>query len=43
MILFGLAGSGYFDMTAYEKFNNGIMSDYIPSDQEIEKCIPHLL
>lgn len=43
VILFGLTGTGYFDMTAYEKFNNGIMSDYIPSDQEIEKCIPHLL
>ena len=42
-ILFGLTGTGYFDMTAYEKFNNGIMSDYIPSDEEIEKCIPHLL
>lgn len=43
VILFGLTGTGYFDMTAYEKFNNGIMSDYIPSDEEIEKCIPHLL
>ena len=43
VILFGLTGTGYFDMTSYEKFNNGIMSDYIPSDQEIEKCIPHLL
>ena len=31
-ILFGLTGTGYFDMVAYEKYNNGTMSDYIPSD-----------
>jgi len=43
VILFGLTGTGYFDMTAYEKYNNGIMSDYIPTDEEIEKCIPHLI
>ena len=34
-ILFGLTGTGYFDMVAYEKYNNGTMSDYIPSDEEI--------
>lgn len=34
-ILFGLTGTGYFDMTAYESFNNGKMNDYIPSDEEI--------
>ncbi len=34
-ILFGLTGTGYFDMYAYEKFNNGEMSDYIPSDEDI--------
>ena len=33
-ILFGLTGTGYFDMYAYEKFNNGEMSDYIPTDEE---------
>ena len=31
-IVFGLTGTGYFDMVAYEKFNNGEMSDYIPTD-----------
>lgn len=35
-ILFGLTGTGYFDMPAYEKFNNGEMGDYIPTDEEIE-------
>lgn len=34
-ILFGLTGTGYFDMTAYEKFNTSAMSDYIPTDAEI--------
>ena len=43
-ILFGLTGTGYFDMYAYEKFNNGEMSDYIPSDEDIMaglRQIPH--
>ncbi len=35
-ILFGLTGTGYFDMFAYEKFHNGEMTDYIPSDEELE-------
>lgn len=35
-ILFGLTGTGYFDMYAYEKFHNGEMSDYIPTDEELE-------
>lgn len=34
-IVFGLTGTGYFDMVAYEKFNNGEMSDYIPTDEEL--------
>ena len=34
-ILFGLTGTGYFDMYAYEKFNNGEMGDYIPTDEDI--------
>ena len=41
-ILFGLTGTGYFDMYAYEKFNNGVMSDYIPTDEEIEKGLAGL-
>ena len=36
-IVFGLTGTGYFDMFAYERFNNGEMSDYIPTDEEIAK------
>lgn len=35
-ILFGLTGTGYFDMTAYEKYNDGKMSDYIPTDKDLE-------
>lgn len=35
-ILFGLTGTGYFDMVAYEKFHNGEMSDYIPSDADLQ-------
>ena len=34
-ILFGLTGTGYFDMYAYEKFHDGKMSDYIPTDEEL--------
>jgi len=36
-ILFGLTGTGYFDMVAYEKFHDGLMTDYIPTDEELEK------
>ncbi|MCR5704462.1 MAG: TrpB-like pyridoxal phosphate-dependent enzyme [Eubacterium sp.] len=36
-IVFGLTGTGYFDMVAYEKFNDGVMTDYIPSDEDLEK------
>ena len=35
-ILFGLTGTGYFDMVAYEKYHNGEMSDYIPTDAELQ-------
>ena len=35
-ILFGLTGTGYFDMVAYEKFNNGEMCDYIPTDEDLK-------
>lgn len=34
-IVFGLTGTGYFDMVAYEKFHDGKMSDYIPTDEEL--------
>lgn len=36
-IVFGLTGTGYFDMVAYEKYNNGEMNDYIPTDTDLEK------
>ncbi len=35
-IVFGLTGTGYFDMVAYEKFHNGEMSDYIPTDEDLK-------
>ena len=36
-IVFGLTGTGYFDMVAYEKFNDGEMTDYIPTDEDLKK------
>jgi len=41
-ILFGLTGTGYFDLYAYEKFHDGKMTDYIPSDEEIAKSVSTL-
>jgi len=41
-ILFGLTGTGYFDLFAYEKFNNGTMSDIIPSDEVIKSFLDKL-
>ena len=41
-ILFGLTGTGYFDMYAYEKFHNGQMTDYIPTDEELEASFARL-
>ena len=38
-IVFGLTGTGYFDMFAYQRFNDGQMSDYIPTDEEIAASI----
>ena len=34
-ILFGLTGTGYFDMYAYQRYNDGEMSDYVPTDEEL--------
>ena len=36
-ILFGLTGTGYFDLYAYGKFNDGVMSDYIPTEADLAK------
>ena len=37
VILFGLTGTGYFDMTAYEAYNEGRMVDHVPTDEELEQ------
>ncbi len=41
-ILFGLTGTGYFDMMAYEKFHDGKMVDYAPTDKELQKGFSYL-
>ena len=41
-IVFGLTGTGYFDMTAYQKFNDGAMTDYVPTDEELEESFKQL-
>ena len=41
-ILFGLTGTGYFDLVAYQKFHDGEMSDYIPTDEDLQKSIAKL-
>ena len=41
-ILFGLTGTGYFDMMSYEKFHNGVMSDYCPTDEEIANGLKNI-
>ncbi|MBE7083190.1 MAG: TrpB-like pyridoxal phosphate-dependent enzyme [Clostridiales bacterium] len=41
-IVFGLTGTGYFDMYAYKKFNDGEMSDYIPTEEDINKGLKSL-
>ena len=40
--MFGLTGTGYFDMVAYQKFNDGQMSDYVPTDEELAKALGEL-
>ncbi len=41
-ILFGLTGTGYFDMVAYEKFHDGKMADCVPTDEELQKSFERL-
>ncbi|MDR2063481.1 MAG: TrpB-like pyridoxal phosphate-dependent enzyme [Candidatus Nomurabacteria bacterium] len=41
-ILFGLTGTGYFDLAAYESYQNGTMKDYVPSDAELAKSLKNL-
>jgi len=38
-IVFGLTGTGYFDLVAYQKYNDGDMKDYIPTDEDIAKSL----
>ena len=42
VIFFGLTGTGYFDMMSYEKFHNGVMQNYVPTDEEIAKGLAGL-
>ena len=44
-ILFGLTGTGYFDMTAYTSYQEGTMQDYIPTDEDLQRGfdgLPHI-
>ena len=41
-IVFGLTGTGYFDMVAYQRFNDGEMKDFIPTDKEIATSLATL-
>ena len=41
-ILFGLTGTGYFDLTAYQQFNDGLMTDSIPTDEDLARSIAAL-
>ena len=41
-IVFGLTGTGYFDLVAYEKFHDGLMEDYVPTDEEIAASLAKL-
>ena len=38
-IVFGLTGTGYFDLVAYEQFNSHTMSDYIPTDEDLKRSL----
>ena len=42
VILFGLSGTGYFDLVAYRQFNDGVMEDYIPTDEDIKAGLSYV-
>ena len=42
VILFGLTGTGYFDLTAYKKYNDGEMTDSVPTDEDIASSLAAL-
>jgi len=37
VILFGLSGTGYFDLSAYKAYNDKTMPDYVPTDEELDR------
>ena len=41
-IIFGLTGTGYFDMVAYQRYNDHEMNDFIPTDEQLQKSIAKL-
>ena len=41
-IVFGLTGTGYFDLVAYQKFHDGLMEDYVPTDEELQVALSKL-
>ena len=41
-IVFGLTGTGYFDLVAYEQYHNGTMTDVIPTDEDIAASVAKL-
>ena len=41
-ILFGLTGTGFFDMTAYQSYQNGTLNDYVPTDEELKVSMDRL-
>ncbi|MBQ7575714.1 MAG: TrpB-like pyridoxal phosphate-dependent enzyme [Bacteroidales bacterium] len=41
-IVFGLTGTGYFDLVAYQKYNDGTMTDQIPTDEQIAESLAKL-
>jgi len=41
-IVIGLSGTGNFDLVAYQQFNDGVMEDYIPTDEDIAKSLAKL-
>lgn len=42
VILFGLSGTGYFDLVAYQQYNDGVMTDYIPSDEDLSTGLSYI-
>jgi tryptophan synthase beta chain len=41
-IVFGLTGTGYFDLVAYQKFHDGVMDDYCPTDEDLAVSLAKL-